>query len=129
MFRAIAEKVINENLYLGVRSLCDDEHYEVGDICRESYEWDIENDCSAYYTTGQKAGGTCATYVETQYFETDDEISELAKRIEEAVRKNAEYGGHTQVLIASRYVNNDGYFDPEEIRLIEAEVLAVIRPN
>lgn len=28
--------------YIGIRHLADDEHYQVGDCCRNSYDWDYE---------------------------------------------------------------------------------------
>ena len=49
--------------HVGVRSLCDDERYVVGDVCRASHERDLENDCSDYETTGERTMGTCATRI------------------------------------------------------------------
>lgn len=120
-------KEILENNYavVGVRSLQEDEHYEVGDYCRESYEWDREHDCSTYELygeEGEKAGGTCATYIETNYFETDDWELELAKRIEEAIEYNKSYGGE-QVIIAGDGACTVGSFDPNEVRIVNAIVI------
>ena len=120
-------KEILENNYavVGVRSLQEDEHYEVGDYCRESYEWDLEHDCSTYDLygeEGEKAGGTCATYIETDYFETDDWEVELAKRIEEAIEDNKVYGGE-QVIIAGDGDYTIGMFDPDEVRIVNARVI------
>lgn len=117
----IAKEIYENNLIAGVRSLCEDEDYSVGDECRESYEWDIENDCSTYYTTGETAGGTCATRIEDHL----PTIEEIAASIERAIEMNAGYGGK-QVIIAGHSVNNDGYFDPEEVRIRNAWVLAVV---
>lgn len=125
MFEDIAKKILAENYYaVGVRALCDDENYSVGDICRNSYEWDFENDCSAYYTTGERANGTCATHIRTHDLFEDD-VKELAKRIEKAIEKNRVYGSR-QVLIAGDRVNNDGAFDDGEVRIIDAVVIAVL---
>ena len=49
--------------YWGIRGLCDDEDYAVGDEPRESYDWDVEQDCSTRDTTGETIGGTCAVAV------------------------------------------------------------------
>ena len=115
-------KEITENHYIvGVRSLAEDESYEVGDYCRDSYEWDVENDCSAYYTTGETANGTCATYIETAYDE-----KELAELIAKAVEENARIYGGKQVLIAGKQINNDGMFDPGEVRIVNAKVIMII---
>lgn len=104
----------------GVRTLCDDEHYNVGDDCRESYEWDTENDCSSYETTGELAGGTCATAIDTSCGDAD----ELAAAIESAVHENACHRGDQIVIVGTP--NNDGYFDQDEIRLVDAIVVAVL---
>lgn len=122
----LAEKMLNGNIsIIGIRALCDDEQYEVGDKCRESYEWDIENDCSTYDTTGEKANGTCATHVDTNYFKTENHVIELAERIRTIQEKNRVYGKN-QVVIAGERVNNDGYFDEGEIRIVNAYVLEVL---
>lgn len=120
-------KEILENNYavVGVRSLREDEHYEVGDYCRESYEWDLEHDCSTYDLygeEGEKAGGTCATYIESNYFKTDDWERELAERIEKAIEYNRSYDGE-QVIIAGDGANTDGRFDPNEVRIVNARVI------
>lgn len=47
--------------YIGIRHLADDEHYNVGDYCRNSYDWDYELDRSTYDTEEpQELPGTCA---------------------------------------------------------------------
>lgn len=42
--------------FWGIRGLCPDERYAVGGGVRQSYEWDRENDVSAYRTTGLTMG-------------------------------------------------------------------------
>ena len=128
MYKGLAKEILDNGWYVGVRSLCPDEQYEVGDECRESYEWDFENDCSTYHTTGETAGGTCATYIDTQFFVTDDQVSELAVRIAETIKKNSIYGGQ-QVIIAGHSVNNDGAFDSDEVRIVGAWVLAKVEQS
>ncbi|MGG4034187.1 hypothetical protein ABEV74_10890 [Paenibacillus cisolokensis] len=126
-WKALAKEILDNNYVAGVRNLCDDENYEVGDECRQSYEWDLEYDCSTYYTTGEVAGGTCATNIESNYFKTDDWVSELAERLRAVVEMNAkEYGGKRQAIIVGKQVETDGYFDPEEVRIVDAVVLAII---
>lgn len=122
----IAKEILEKRYVVGVRSLCDDEQYEVGDDCRESYEWDFENDCSTYHTTGETAGGTCATAIDTQGFLTDDWAQELAERIKQAINANEQYFGDRQAIIAGYRVNNDRCLDPGEIRIREAFVLALV---
>lgn len=125
-FKEIAKKIIDEGIDLvGVRSLCEDEQYKVGDECRESYEWNFEHDCSTYDLDGgdgEKAGGTCATQIKV---ETED-VEELAQHIEEIVKENALYANEKQAIIAGHGVNNDHTLDPGEIRLTDAYVLELI---
>lgn len=48
MYAEIIRKAYeNGNRCFAVRALKDDESYSVDDVCRESYDWDFENDCSA----------------------------------------------------------------------------------
>lgn len=130
----LAKKIIEEKYtFAGVRMLTDDEAYKIGDICRESYDWDRENDCSTYHTTGLTAGGTCATKIDidTLYYDLDtveEEIEEMARRIETVVKQNEEmYCGEQQVIIAG-YERNLDYdmTDDDEIRIYDAEVLMVL---
>ena len=57
--------------YFGVRGLRDDEHYKPGDYCRESKDWDLENDCPSQETLG----GTCAIAVYDSHGNFDEEES------------------------------------------------------
>lgn len=125
-YKEIAKEILENNYLAGVRALADDEEYQVGDYCRDSYEWDLENDCSTYHTTGEIANGTCATMIETEYFKTDDWETELAENIKKAIEANKERYGDKQVIVVSKQVNNDGMFDPGEIRLVNAKVIAVL---
>ena len=47
--------------WIGIRHLSDDENYQIGDYCRNSYDWNYEYDCSTYETDEpQELPGTCA---------------------------------------------------------------------
>lgn len=126
----LAKKLIEEGwAYIGVRSLCDDEQYEVGDYCRESYEWDLEHDCSTYDLhgeEGEKAGGTCCTVAAT-WADYIDDPAELAEKIEKAIKENIGYGGR-QVIIAGNEENNlnAGTLDDGEIRIVNAVVVGIV---
>lgn len=122
-YNEIARLIMDKRFFAGVRSLCDDETAVVGDECRESYEWDTEEDCSTYYTTGELAGGTCATAIDV----SSHDVRELAAEIERVVAevRDMGYEGVLTVIGGSR-VNNDGMFDAGEIRIVDATVLAVI---
>lgn len=125
-YNEIAKEILENNYLAGVRALADDEDYKVGDYCRDSYEWDLENDCSTYHTTGELANGTCATMIETEQFKTDDWETELIENIKKALEANKDRYGDKQVIVVSKQVNNDGMFDPGEIRLVNAKVIAVL---
>lgn len=129
-YRKLAEEIISNNYpAVGVRALQADENYIVGDVCRESYEWDYENDCSEYETNGndgEKAGGTCATKVEINYPLDMDDVDDLAEALEAAVSYNYNvYRAKRQVIIAGS-PNHDGVFEAEEIRIDSAKVIAVL---
>lgn len=103
----VAKDIVEYNLFAGVRTLREDEQYDVDDECRQSYEWDVENDCSAYFTTGELAGGTCASAIDV----SSGDIETIAAEIERVVEANKAYADDRQAIIAGRSVNNDGYFD------------------
>lgn len=103
---------------IGLRICADDEHYEIGDTCRRSYEWDYENDCSTYNTDNPiKLSGTCAVIIKTEDM-TDAQIIANAKEM----ARN--YAGE-QTIIIGGYDYEYGS-DENEIIINQAEVLAVI---
>jgi hypothetical protein len=121
-YKAIAQDIIdNDYSTIGVRSLQNDETYEVGNYCRESYSWDVENDCSTFETTEEKACGTCATIIPFDTYDSE----ELAAVIEKRVKENASYRTGRQVIITG-IPNTDGDFDVNEIRIEDAKVIAVL---
>lgn len=109
-------------VYAGIRTLEDDEIYKVGDMCRESYEWDLEHDCSTYYTTGETAGGTCATG-----FEVDEDVDSMVKNMITAIESNNSYVGLRQVVIAGNKANTSFAGDEDEVRIVDAIVVGIIR--
>lgn len=64
---------------VGVRALCDDERYVVGDYCRSSYSHDYENDVSGYYTNSQ-LDGTCAIEI-VKSVDDDDTLQSIRDAI------------------------------------------------
>lgn len=106
---------------VGIRTLEDDENYKIGDVCRESYEWDLEHDCSTYYTTGETAGGTCATIIQYEKDWTEEE--ELIEAIKVAYESNSAYPGQ-KVIIGGDVINTDyGHSDEDEVRIEDAVVI------
>jgi hypothetical protein len=122
-----AREVLANNWYLGIRATRKDEHYAVEDECRESYDWDLENDCSTYFTTGETAGGTCGIAIDTDA----ETAEELAERIADAVTAFSKMGygdkkGQT-ILIACWDIERDRYIDDSEIRIKGAWVQEIVQ--
>lgn len=107
-------------LAVGIRSLNDSENYEVGEIAEASYEWDLESDCSTFYTTKLLCDGTCASgsYVDS----TDDE--DLEEAIVNMIKDNSAYSPNRQVLLISETEGDYGTRDDGEVRIVNAEVIA-----
>lgn len=103
---------------IGIRGLTDDENYSVGDICRNSYEWNYEEDRSTY-DTGEniELSGTCAKgFSFDLYWDEDEEIEE---RVNELL-SNFNYCGK-RVLVAGNsyeYGSDDG-----EVIIADAKVI------
>jgi len=114
----LKEKLAGYN-YIGVRTTADDENYSVGDICRKSYEWDYEYDCSTYNTENPiKLTGTCAAQLIIDEDTTEEYINE---KINEFSNR---YVGE-QVIIIGGYEAEYGA-DEDEIIINEAVVIEVI---
>lgn len=122
-YEEIIKRIIDEGYTVaGIRTLEDDENYVVGDDCRESYEWDLEHDCSTYFTTGETAGGTCATV-----FEIDDVPNTINNMIA-AIESNNGYRGARQVVIAGHSTDQSfGHGDEDEVRIVDAVVVGIIK--
>lgn len=107
--------------WIGIRHLADDENYQIGDYCRNSYDWNYEYDCSTYDTDEpQELPGTCAynTKIDCRWDDPEKIAEKLAKAIE-----NANYIG-TPVIIGgdrAEYGNDEG-----EIIIADAVVIAYL---
>ena len=111
----------NKNSYYGIRWTAEDECYCVGDIARNSYDWDIENDISTYETDEPvELDGTCA--IEIICDPTFDEDDEIREAIEEALKNHNGYWGEP-VLLGCR--NAEYGNDAGEIIMEDAVVIAM----
>jgi hypothetical protein len=112
-------KLIKERKYrvIGVRSLCDDEKYNIGDICRYSYEWNHVFDRSAYGYENIQLNGTCAinTYIDYVYDEDEDIIDKIEATYERAYWKD-------DVVLIAGYCWEYGE-DDNEVIIEDAEVI------
>lgn len=117
--------------YAGVRTLQPDENYKVAEFARDSYEWDLEHDCSTYYTTGERAGGTCATDLNTDGTAFMDAVREknmnaVASMLAAAIDANKIYTGHTQVVLVGDDINTDYQLNDGEIQIVNALVADIV---
>ena len=118
--KEIIRKITEENYkWIGIRHLAEDENYTVGDFCRNSYDWDYENDRSSYESDEPiELPGTCAynTRIESGW----DEDEEIESKIRKSVSESACYSGKIAVIAgnSAEYGN-----DPEEIIIENAEVI------
>lgn len=134
--KQIAKAVLSDStVRFGVRTLDPDESYQIGDVARESFDWDFEADCSAYDLDNdvESAGYTCATGVDgTQdtdgYEDVDDDVNDLVKAMKVAIAYNAKLynplkNSKMVILVGTENweIENDDY----EINLENPEVVAV----
>lgn len=108
---------------IGIRSLSDDEDYREGEYCRNSYEWDHENDQSTYHSADSaELNGTCAIDATSiLYFDTEDERAEEALHC--ALSKSQRYYGKKAIIAGDL----DGYGEDEgEIIIRNAQVLILL---
>lgn len=108
---------------VGIRHLTYDETYQVGDMCRNSFEWNYERDCSSYETTEPvELNGTCA-YCIPGFDDFDlDEIEEATEVFNTALRESEEnYVGGMVVVAGTSYTYGD---DENEVIIWDAEVIA-----
>lgn len=107
--------------YIGLRTLTEDEDYELGDTARESYDWDFEEDRSTYETDGSTLGGTAAiNIVRDREWDSPEEVEAAINR---AMDASDIYEGDRKVIIGGK---NQRYGDdPSETIIENAEVLAI----
>ena len=112
-------KLIRERKYrvIGIRSLSDDEKYNIGDICRYSYDWNHIYDRSTYGYENVELNGTCAinTYIDYVYDEDDEIIDKIERTYEKAYWKD-------EVVLIAGYQWEYGEDDDEAI-IKDAEVI------
>lgn len=112
-------KTIRERKFrvIGIRSLCDDEKYNIGDICRYSYDWNHECDRSTYGYENEELNGTCAINTEIDYYWDEDD--EIITKIEETYKKAY---WNTDVVLIAGYQWEYGE-DDKEVIIKDAEVI------
>lgn len=103
---------------IGVRGLADDENYEVGEICRNSYEWDYEEDRSTFETGANiELNGTCAKGFAIDLFWDEDQ--EIEEKINDLLA-DFNYCGQRVIVAGKRYENGS---DNGEVIIEDAKVI------
>ena len=105
-------------LCFGLRALCSDENYSVGDTARSSYDWDHDADCTTYGTDNEREIGTAAIQVGVC------NVPVTANDVREALSRVSIYSGSRIALLAA--CNCSGGEDAGEIDMQDAQVLAII---
>ena len=105
----------------GIRWTTGDEHYKIGDMCRDSYDWNYDMDVSSYNTDDPVTlPGTCA--INLYDIDVWDETEEIEAYIMDAVNSHSYFG--PVVVIAGDYKHNGQ--DEDEIIIEDAEVVGII---
>ena len=108
--------------YIGIRHLADDEHYNIGDYCRNSYDWDYEFDRSTYDTDEPiELPGTCA--YNTRIIAGWDDSEDIGKKLSKALVESNRYLGPSVIVAGDRAEYGA---DPGEIIIKDAIVIAII---
>lgn len=111
----------------GIRGLCNDEQYVVGGDIRESYEWDMANDCSRYHTDGLTMGQEYRDGYKAGICSIGIDDPEDVESIARAMRGARPYSDRFALLHSydAEYGNDEGevilfgdYYDPVEIAAV-----------
>lgn len=116
---------IKEEKYsvVAIRRCCKDEKYNVGDICRNSYEWNYEYDVSSYDTeTPIELDGTCGLDI-TSIIDCEN-LSDVKNIINDGIEKSSIYDGNNVIIIAGHDYSYGN--DEEELIIGNADVIAVL---
>lgn len=104
--------------YIGARGLHPDEQYKIGDMTRNSKDWDFENDCSSEKDLG---GISSITIDINRIF---DEPNDIEKKIANAADTARLYGDGRIAIIAGNLAEYGD--DPNEIVIKNAIVIALM---
>lgn len=107
---------------VAIRHCAEDEDYAVGDVCRNSYDWNYELDCSTYDTEEPaELDGTCGYHVTGLENLDEDEIEEATELLNKALKGAELYCGKMVVIAGHSYTYGN---DENEVIIKDAEVIA-----
>lgn len=121
-------KKMNENYFsvATIRRCRKDENYEVGDICRNSFDWNYEKDESTFEDDEPvELSGTCGMRIENLENLDNEEAAEAEKILEKALKdsESYDYGYQTVIIAGDRYEYGS---DEDEIIVENAEVIGIV---
>ena len=119
--KEILQKV-NENGYgvVAIRHLSDDEEYRVGDTCRNSYDWNYDEDHSTYEDEEPvELDGTCGLFENLD----EDEVEEAESLLNRAVEAASIYTGKIAIIAGDSYSYGA---DDSEVIIKDAEVICIL---
>lgn len=122
--KEILQKV-NEEGYgvVAIRHLADDEKYSVGDTCRNSFDWNYEEDHSTYEDEEPvELDGTCGLWIRGFENLDEDEVEEAEALLNKAIETASIYTGKIAVIAGNSYSYGA---DDNEIIIRDAEVIAM----
>lgn len=119
----ILRKVNGEGFgMVAIRHCAPDEHYKIGDMCRNSFDWNYEFDISTYDTDEPvELDGTCGHAI-FGFTDLDDEEIEEATELFNKAMNEAVYVGDIVIIAGNRYTYG---YDEDEVIIEDAEVIAV----
>lgn len=118
-------KKVNDEGYgvVAIRHCAEDEEYNVGDICRNSFDWNYELDHSTYEDEEQvELNGTCGIHIIGFENLDEEEIEEATELFNKAMEKANVYSGQVVVIVGDSY---DYGSDEDEVIIRDAEVIAI----
>lgn len=108
---------------IAIRHCAEDETYSVGDMCRNSFDWNYELDHSTYEDEEQiELNGTCGLHVRGFENLDEEEIEEATELFNKAMERANAYIGHVVVIAGNRFEYGN---DEDEVIIRDAEVIAV----
>lgn len=118
-------KKVNDEGYgvVAIRHCAEDEEYKVGDICRNSFDWNYELDHSTYEDEEQvELNGTCGLHIIGFENLDEEEVEEAIELFNKAMEKANVYSGQVVVIAGDSY---DYGSDEDEVIIRDAEVIAI----
>ena len=118
-------KVVNDNYYgvVAIRHCSEDEDYKVGDICRNSYDWNHEADHSTYEDEEPvELDGTCGYRITNFVCLAEDEVKEATELFNKALEESGCYCGRVVVIAGERCSYGE---DLNEVIIEDTVVIAV----